>query len=92
MTFSPFVLFYFISLLCSFQQGTHPHGGGEEGAVLRELPHRAALPGHGRHHDRERQLRPHGRQDLRRRPRPDGEHSVLPAGCIQDHVSKVNRS
>lgn len=48
-----------LSSLCSLQSSTHPHGGGEEGAVVRELPHRAALPGHRRHHDRECKLRPH---------------------------------
>lgn len=84
-----FLFITFFVVFCSFQQSTHPDGGGEKGAVLRELPHRAALPGHGRHHDRERQLRPYGRQNLRRRPRADGEHAVLSSRCLQDHVSKV---
>lgn len=30
----------------SLQSGAHPHGGGEEGAVVRKLPHRAALSRH----------------------------------------------
>lgn len=85
------VLILFISFpsLHSLQSSAHPHGGGEEGAVVRELPHRAALPGHGRHHDRERQLWPHRRQDLRRGPGADGEHAVLPTRRVQDHVSEV---
>lgn len=84
-----------ILLLCnvslsSQQPRPHPHGSGASGAVVRVLPHRAALPRHGCHHDRERQLRTHRRQDLRLRPGPDGKHSVLPARRLQDHVPAVS--
>lgn len=75
--------------LSSLWPSPYPHGGGAQGAVLRVLPHRTALPGHRRHHDRERQLWSHGRQDLRLGPCPDGEHAMLPARCIQDHVTQV---
>lgn len=48
------ILMFCNVFLSSQQPRPHPHGGGASGAVVRVLPHRAALPRHGRHHDRER--------------------------------------
>lgn len=39
---------------------------GQEGALMRGVRHRPPLPGERRHHDRDGQLRPDRRQDLRR--------------------------
>lgn len=64
---------------------------GAARAVLRRLPHRPAVSRKWCHNDWERKLRPDGRQNLRRRPFPDGEHQLLSARCLQDHVTKVKR-
>lgn len=88
--YSTIFISVFFSFFCSLQSSTHPHGSGKEGAIVWELPHRASMPRHWCHHDWECQLWPHRRQDLWRRPRTDGEHKVLPARCLQDHVSTVH--
>lgn len=62
---------------------------GAPRALVRRLPHRPPMPGERCHNDRNSQLRPHGRQDLRRRPGPDGKHQLLPPRCLQNHISEV---
>lgn len=49
------------------------------------------LPGEWCHYDRDGQLRPDWRQDLRCWPVPDGERPVLPPRRLQDYITKVRK-
>lgn len=49
------------------------------------------LPGEWCHYDRDGQLRPDWRQDLRCWPVPDGERPVLPPRRLQDYITKVKK-
>ena len=64
---------------------------GQERALMWRICNWSPLPWQWCHHDRDGQLRPDRRQNLRRWPVPDGERQLLPPWCLQDYITKVKR-
>lgn len=62
---------------------------GQERALMRRICNWSPLPGEWCHYDRDGQLRPDRRQDLRCWSIPDGERQLLPPRCLQDYITKV---
>ena len=76
-------------LLCSYVPGCHAVWAAAQGAGVRGLPHRAALPRKWCCNGWDGQLWTHWWQDLWCRPLPNGEHTVLPPWCTKDYVPEV---
>lgn len=64
---------------------------GPEGTLMWRICNWSPLPGEWCHYDRDGQLRPDWRQDLRCWPVPDGERPMLPPRRLQDYITKVKK-